>query len=202
MIQAICQRRRHQLTDGLSARALAKDGDIVGIATEGTDIVAYPAQRSDLIQQAIIAGCAGFFGESRVGKVSERAEPVIEGDQHDAILDQRIGLVDLCRSGARLMRAAMDPDHNGQKRLTPTLDVRTLMKRQSSASAGVGMAAMYFLAAKRFHEGMPAPSKIRSTKPLIPFRDCRHSGPKVRTSRGMAPHCVGAVGAAQRRAVA
>ena len=93
VIQAVSKRRCHQLTDRLSACAFAKYGDIVWIAAEARNIHLNPAECCDLVQQAVIAGCSGFFGQGRVRHVAEWSEPVVDCDQNDAFIHKAICLV-------------------------------------------------------------------------------------------------------------
>ena len=58
-----------------------------------------------------------------MGQITEWAKPVIECDEHNAILDQGIGLVDFRGAGSGLMAATMDPDHDRQQRFTS--DIRS-----------------------------------------------------------------------------
>ena len=52
-------------------------------------------------------------------KITQRAEPVIDGDEDDVFFDEAIGLIKYIRAGARLMRAAVNPDHDRQLLASP-----------------------------------------------------------------------------------
>ena len=52
--QAACLRRSEQGEHALAAGGLAEDRHVAGIAAEGGDVVAYPLQRGDLVEQAEI----------------------------------------------------------------------------------------------------------------------------------------------------
>ena len=54
--KAAGQRRGDQVADAGSPRRTAANRDLVGIAAERRNVVLYPAQRQDLIHQAIISG--------------------------------------------------------------------------------------------------------------------------------------------------
>lgn len=87
---------------------LAEDGDPAGIAAERPDVVADPLQGGDLVQQAPVGGGVGE------GPVTEDAEAVVEGDEHDPVAGEGRAVVD--RHGGRSpgQGPAVDPDHDGQ----------------------------------------------------------------------------------------
>ena len=68
------------------ARGFAENGDVGWIAAERGDVVAHPAQRRDLVEQAVVAGdsCRGFLAEFGMGEIAEHAEPVVYRNQDDA----------------------------------------------------------------------------------------------------------------------
>ena len=49
------------LLDAHAAGTLAHDGDGIGIAAKGGDVVAHPLDGSHLVIQAVVAGVAGFL---------------------------------------------------------------------------------------------------------------------------------------------
>ena len=106
--------RRGQLGQrGQAARRLAEQGHLAGIAAKGADVALHPAQRGLLVHQAVVSGrAARAAGQRRVGQETEGAEPVIDGDHHDAVPDQAGRVVVVALAGAQ--RAAVHPDHHGQ----------------------------------------------------------------------------------------
>ena len=69
-----------------AAGRLAGDRDVVRVAAELRDVALHPAQRRLLVHQAVVAGrAAGPRGERRVREEAERAEPVVDRDDDDAV---------------------------------------------------------------------------------------------------------------------
>ncbi len=65
-----------------AARRLTGDGDLLRVTAECGDIVADPAQRGLLVGQAVVADRAGR-PEQRVSQEAQRAQPVVDRDDHD-----------------------------------------------------------------------------------------------------------------------
>jgi hypothetical protein len=55
-----------------------------------------PAEGENLIHEAVVAGSVmrGFAGELRMREEAENAEPVIDGDDEDAVIEQRAVVVE------------------------------------------------------------------------------------------------------------
>jgi hypothetical protein len=95
-----------------------------------------------LVHEAIIAGGIGiditvmirigvFRGEGRMREKPESAETVIDGDDDDAVLDERSGIVVIAFAGDE--SAAVDPTITGWRwKKSADLGVKTFRKRQSS----------------------------------------------------------------------
>lgn len=64
--------------DGRSG-GLAEEGDVVRVTAERGDVLPDPAQRGNDVEQAAVRGCAG--GVEEPGD----AQPVVEGDEDDAV---------------------------------------------------------------------------------------------------------------------
>ena len=79
MEQAASGRRCHQARDADTARRLSKDRDIRWVASEPLDICVNPAQRRDLVEQAVVSAlrvrCPADLGEV---EESERSQAIIE----------------------------------------------------------------------------------------------------------------------------
>jgi hypothetical protein len=80
-------RRRAQALDEPAARRLARDRHVVRVAAESRDVLLYPRERRERIGKRIIAGgvVLRFGGQRRMREVTERAEPVVDRDHHDAV---------------------------------------------------------------------------------------------------------------------
>jgi len=92
----------------IRACGLAEDGHPVGIAAERTDVVVHPLQRKDLVAKTEIVHAAG-------AEVSQDTEPVGDPDDDDAAVACNLFGVVLGRfAPTRHVRAAMQPDHDGQ----------------------------------------------------------------------------------------
>ena len=104
-----------QHADAHPAGGLAEDGDVVGVAAEAGDVVAHPAQRSDLVAHSVVAAvCVVAVGQRRIVEVAERAEPIVDRDDHDiAATAEMLTVVDRRGAGAGGESAAVDPDHHG-----------------------------------------------------------------------------------------
>ena len=92
----------------------------------------YPAQRRLLVHQAVVAGRAtGPRGERRVGEEAERAQPVVDRDDDDAVRRELRAVV--VAAGVLGEAAAVDPhEHRPLARGDATSAWTTLRYRQSS----------------------------------------------------------------------
>ena len=102
------EKREH----GPAAGRLAEDGHVARVATESGDVVAHPAQRRDLVEDAVVAGA----GEGRVdgvdGQETEHPEAVVDGDDDDVAAGrERRSVVVVAR--AHRVGTAVDPHHDG-----------------------------------------------------------------------------------------
>ena len=84
MEESLCRRARQQCADAHGARRLAEDGHVSGIAAERRNVVANPAKGFHLIEQTFVAR----RGNSAAGQLvevepAERADPVVDGHDHD-----------------------------------------------------------------------------------------------------------------------
>jgi hypothetical protein len=64
------------------ASGLAENGDVAGVATEGTDVVGHPGQRRDPVLDGEVSAGLG------VVKEAECAEPVVERHDRQATLGE------------------------------------------------------------------------------------------------------------------
>ena len=83
MEEAGGRRHGHQRGALRATAGLAEDGDVAGVAAKRRGIVAHPAQREDQVQHPDVAG-VGEVGaaERRQVEMTERVQPVIDGDDH------------------------------------------------------------------------------------------------------------------------
>ena len=105
------QRRGEQQADVVGARRLPGHGDVGGIAAELRDVPPHPFERRQLVHESVIAGrlVFRFAGQLGMGQEAQRAQPVVDGHQHQPAFRQR-PLVEPSRDArARRIRAAVDP---------------------------------------------------------------------------------------------
>jgi hypothetical protein len=108
--------RYHQPAYARRAGGFAEDSDGLGIASEHGDVALDPLKRRDLVEHAVVAGdiAPGFLREQRMREESQRAEAVVDGDQHDAPAGKLFAVAVRHRTGAGGAAAAVDPDHDGE----------------------------------------------------------------------------------------
>ena len=90
------------------------DRDVIWIASELRDVTMHPLQGGDLVQPAIVAGSVvfRFSRERRMGEPSQRADSVIDGDDHDLPGCGQCGSAVI--AAANGPAAAMDVEHDGE----------------------------------------------------------------------------------------
>src|SRR5438128_10939027 len=95
-----------QRADAHSTSRLAKDGDVTGITTKGGDILPYPLEGSNLVEQ-------GAVGVSLV-QIEEAVdtETVIDGNAHDTVAGEVAAVMPGTRRRSELKRTARQPDHH------------------------------------------------------------------------------------------
>jgi len=96
MKQPARQRRCRECAHGGGADGLAEQGDASGVAAELGDIGLNPAQRSDQVEPAVVAGDAliGFRAELRVGQKAKAPKTIIDRDDNDAFAGQLFAIED------------------------------------------------------------------------------------------------------------
>ena len=107
-------RRGQVVAHRVGAGALAKDRDVRGVATEGGDVLLHPAQRSDLVEEGVVAAEVEWRlgAERRMRQEAEGAEAIIERDQHDAGACESGAVVDRRPAGSVGQRSTVNPDHH------------------------------------------------------------------------------------------
>ena len=70
-----------------------------------------------MIHESVVAGgvMRGLTGELRMREKAEDAETVIDGNEEDAVIEQRAVVVERAGTGASLVGAAVYPEHYGQR---------------------------------------------------------------------------------------
>ena len=94
------------------ARRLAEDRDVAGVAPERRDLVAHPFERGHLVEETLVARCAGSRSAEAVAQAQEAegAEPVVDGDHHHVPPPgQRRAVVEHLGARAEQEGAAVDP---------------------------------------------------------------------------------------------
>ncbi len=109
-------RRRHECAHRERSRRLPEDRHVARIAAERGDVVAHPLERRDLIEHPVVArrAAARLARELGVREETERAEPVVDRDEHDVPLRERLAVVPRFGAGASLKPSAVDPHHHRQ----------------------------------------------------------------------------------------
>ena len=161
---------------------------LLGIAAEGRDVVAHPAQRGQLVLEAPVPDQPVRVGQVPVTQEAERAEPVVDGHHHGVAVAHEVPApVEEDRPAARGEAAPVDEDHD---RACPcpgscvgdagSSGVQTLSERQSSLCGSDADGS----------EGLVMPGS---------GGDCGAIGPKVDASR-ISPHASASNGGRQRSA--
>nr|CRL81798.1 hypothetical protein CPGR_05014 [Mycolicibacter nonchromogenicus] len=95
------------VADRHSPGGLTGDRHFVWVAAEFVDVVPDPTQCRLLVGQAVIAG----IPQCGVGQKTERAQPVVDGDDDDASPDGKpLRVIDI--AGPPHETAAVDPHHD------------------------------------------------------------------------------------------
>ena len=84
------------------------------IAAERGDVALHPAQRRDLVEQAVVAGDVPRRLRAQRGmrEIAEHAEAIVDRDDDHAALGEARAVVQRLAAGARDERAAVDPDEH------------------------------------------------------------------------------------------
>ena len=125
--ESLRERRRGQAVHGARAGRLPGDRHAGRVAAERRDVVVHPSQRGNLIEQPVVARrvVARLLVEIRVREKPEHADPVIEGDDDQALRGQSLAVVGRDRSGAFDVPAAIDVDEHRTLRIRRAAGVQT-----------------------------------------------------------------------------
>ena len=93
--QSFCQRRGAERAYTCRACGFPREGDVVRVAAEGSDVLPHPLQGLDLVQQAVIAGGAvcRFRHQLFRGQKPEHAKPVAHVDHDHALAREAVSAV-------------------------------------------------------------------------------------------------------------
>ena len=112
MKQPLRQRTCEQREYVVSTRALAKNCDVIGVATKGTDITLHPSEGSNDVQRAEVGDGAGTVPQGGVCKPPEWPQSIVDRNHDHLLLSDKarkiIGV--LMPSG---VSTPMDPNHDG-----------------------------------------------------------------------------------------
>src|SRR6266568_5909430 len=104
--QPLGTRHGQQRADAHRSSRLAEDGDVLWIATKGGDILPYPLEGSDLVEQ-------GAVGVS-LAQIEEAidTETVIDGHADDTVAGEVAAVIPGPRPRSELKGTARNPDHH------------------------------------------------------------------------------------------
>ncbi len=93
---------------------MSEDGYVVRVTAELCDVVPHPVERSDLVQQTIVAAraVARFRAQRFMGEESQRPQAIIHRDEHDPVAGQGRSVEDQVVRLACGVRATVKPDHD------------------------------------------------------------------------------------------
>ena len=168
-----------------AAGRLARDGHVARVAAEPGDVALDPAQRRLLVHQPVVAGRAARpGGQRRVREEAERAEPVVDRDDHRAVR-RELGAVVV--AGAVLLEAAaVDPHQDRAPAKAATRRGRVDVEVQAvlAERAGRRERARRLRAARperrRVPDSGPARGRLRWPPPQVPGRRRRVRQPQER----------------------
>ena len=96
-----------------------------------------PLQRGDHVHQAVVARrSVGFLGEVRGGQKPEHAEPVVDGDQDDALERQEVAIVARLGTCSAGESAAVNPEHHRQLALVGCVGRRVDVEKEAILAGG------------------------------------------------------------------
>src|ERR1700694_1265367 len=82
-----CAGHRHQRGDAHTTSRLTKDRDVIGITSEGGDVLLHPGERGDLVKQTEV-GNAVTQVEAAIG-----SETIVDGDVDDSIAGETSAII-------------------------------------------------------------------------------------------------------------
>ncbi len=119
-----------QRGDRVRACTLAEDRHIVGVAAEHRDVVADPPQRHHEVPQVqVVVDGDVLIGQRRQVQAPQRAEPVVHRHVHAPLACQRRTVIDRGGRAAHEVAAAVDEDHDRQRRLCRSLRRRDVERQ-------------------------------------------------------------------------
>ena len=131
--QSLVGRAGQLAHDAAAAGGLAGNGHPARIPAESRDIALHPFQARLLVQVAEVGRSVRLFpADLRVGQEAQGADPVIDGDHHDAPAGNPLPVKFHFRGITALEAAAEEPDQNGHLlvrllRLCPDVQVKAVL---------------------------------------------------------------------------
>src|ERR1019366_9892090 len=105
----------------VGACRLAEDGDVAGIATESSHVVAYPLERTDDIEDGEVARSVEIIralaSQSPVAEPAEGAEAIVDRHHHELVRRRQVTAV-VQGPGTNSVSAAVYPHHHRPPRVT------------------------------------------------------------------------------------
>ncbi len=177
--------------DAQAAGGLAEYGHAPAISSKAGDVVLHPAQRGLLVHEAVVPrGVVGRLrAQRRMREEPEHAEPVVQGDDHDALVHEPDGIVVVALSDEE--RAAVDPHHHRKPLVSVLVTVAVVPTALIVAAGGSehveeqaifagagkteGRCALRTMVAKprRVAHAGPAPVRLRRLPAQVADRRCR-----------------------------
>src|SRR5204863_8898998 len=110
------QGRHHVSADGKRTSRLTGDGHSAGIAAETGDVLLHPTQRGVLIEKSIIARrfVRRLPSQLRQREEAEYAQPVVDGDDDDALAGHALAVVAGFRPVAAYEATAIKINQHGK----------------------------------------------------------------------------------------
>src|SRR5579863_8513439 len=166
----------------LAAAGFSEDEDSAGITAEIGDVVAHPGERGDDIEHADVAGGLERIAGVAEVRVTEQAEAVIDGHDHDIATTRKTrAVIQRSRAGARGECTSVTPDHHG------TLMVIPYTRRPDVERETILAFADSRRIRRRSHEIRTGENAGRTRNCLrsgvAVFESVAHAGPRIRLSR-------------------
>ena len=97
------------------AGGLAVDRDVARVAAKRRDVVAHPFERSDLVEQSVVAGAPanGFLAQFGMRQETEQPESIVWRDDDHAALCEPFAVRARFRTGTSGEAAAVEYDEHG-----------------------------------------------------------------------------------------
>src|SRR5262249_10225167 len=136
--KTLAERTGHEEIDAPRAGRFTEDRDVPRIAPELGDVLLYPLERGDLVQQPIVArrSVRRFLGQLWMREEAKGAEAIVDRHQHDTLHGKRSAVGRRHSRRPYGQRASVYPDHDGSPlaggfRRSPDVQVQTIFMWRS-----------------------------------------------------------------------